>query len=306
MQWHPDKASADNKATAEAKFQAIAEAYDVLSDPANRAVYDQFGYEGLKDGVPDEKGNASGYQYGNNGGDIFTKFFGTENPFADFGFNEATPFTSKLKKQGPKKGEAVVKDLECTLGELFNGCVKKLKVTRLRYTGEGDLVEESKVLSVTVKPGWKKGTKITFPCEGDEGPDVVPADVVFVITEAPHASLAREASSLVFLATISLADALTDCVITVPTLDGRTLSLPCPEVVYPGYEKRVAGEGMPQSKKAGERGDLVIRFKILFPDFLDEKRKGEIRKSLAGTERGRTDVEQPAAEEPAAAAAAAE
>ena len=291
MQWHPDKASADNKVTAEPKFQAIAEAYDVLSDPEKRAIYDQFGYEGLKDGVPDEKGNAAGYSYENNGQDIFSKFFGTENPFADFGFDEATPFTSKLKKQGPKKGEGVVKDLECTLGELFNGCVKKLKITRMRYTGtEGELKEESKVLSVSVKPGWKKGTKITFPSEGDEGPDMIPADLIFVITEAPHATLAREGSSLVFLATISLADALTDCVIAVPTLDGRKLSLPCPEVVYPNYEKRVGGEGMPQSKKGGARGDLVIRFKILFPDFLDEKKKNTLRVTLAGTERSKTDV----------------
>jgi DnaJ-class molecular chaperone len=46
--------------------------------------------------------------------------------------------------------------------------------------------EESKVLTVTIKPGWKKGTKITFPCEGDEGPNQVPADVVFVLVESPH------------------------------------------------------------------------------------------------------------------------
>ena len=40
---------------------------------------------------------------------------------------------------------------------------------------------EDKVLSINVKPGWKSGTKITFPKEGDQHPGRTPADIVFVI-----------------------------------------------------------------------------------------------------------------------------
>jgi len=101
-----------------------------------------------------------------------------------------------------------------------------------RYAPEGDLQDDTKELSITVKPGWKKGTKITFPNEGDECVGTVPADVVFTITESPHAQFARDGSALIFTAKISLADALTDCVLEVPTLDGRVLSLPCPEVRF--------------------------------------------------------------------------
>ncbi|CAN0538574.1 unnamed protein product, partial [Laminaria digitata] len=59
----------------------------------------------------------------------------------------------------------------------------------------------------------------------------------------------------------------------VPTLDGRVLRLPCPEVVSPGYERRLGGEGMPISKKPGSRGDLLIRFKLVFPAFLPQPSK---------------------------------
>ena len=92
---------------------------------------------------------------------------------------------------------------------------------------------------INIKPGWKKGTKVTFACEGDEGLNIVPADICFVLEEAPHDKFEREANDLVYTAHIPLADALTGCQVMVPTLDGRVLSIPCPEVVFPGYEKLV-------------------------------------------------------------------
>ena len=102
-----------------------------------------------------------------------------------------------------------------------------------RYTPEGQLLDATKVLSINVKPGWKKGTKITFPCEGDEGPTNIPADVVFTVTEKPHAHFVREGSSLIFKAKIKLIDALTDSFVEV--------SIPLPEVVSPGESGRALG-----------------------------------------------------------------
>lgn len=99
-----------------------------------------------------------------------------------------------------------------------------------RFTPEGTLADESKEVTIEVRPGWKRGTKVTFLSEGDEAPGIVPADVIFVVAEAPHAHFVRDGTHLVHTARLSLADALADCVLEVPTLDGRVLSLPCPEV----------------------------------------------------------------------------
>ncbi|CAM9779215.1 unnamed protein product [Choristocarpus tenellus] len=183
MKWHPDK-NKDNAREASKTFQDIGEAYDVLSDKEKRAVFDQYGYEGLRDGVNNSgSGKPQGYHYKQNAQEIFENFFGTQNPFMDFAFGDTMPFASRLKKPGPKQPDPVVQDLECSLEELFNGCTKTLRVTRKRMTPEGRLKEASKELTVAVKPGWKKGTKITFPNEGDEGSGIIPADVVLVVSE---------------------------------------------------------------------------------------------------------------------------
>lgn len=51
LKWHPDR-NPNNKTEAEKQFKAISEAYEVLCDKNKRAVYDQFGEEGLKNGAP--------------------------------------------------------------------------------------------------------------------------------------------------------------------------------------------------------------------------------------------------------------
>lgn len=51
LKWHPDK-NQSNQEEASKKFKQISEAYDVLSDPEKRKIYDTYGEEALKTGVP--------------------------------------------------------------------------------------------------------------------------------------------------------------------------------------------------------------------------------------------------------------
>lgn len=225
------------------------------------------------------------YSYKQNAQEIFENFFGTNNPFAAFGFDTA-PFASKLNKPGPTKAPPITFDLECSLKELYNGCVKKFSITRKRIDANGELVDNTKNFVINVKPGWKKGTKVSFVNEGDEGPNIIPADIIFVIQERANSDpgYAREGNNLIYTYKLSLADALTDCSLQVPTLDQRVISIACPEVVSPFYEKFIPGEGMPLAKKPGQKGDLIIRFHILFPKYLNGEKRVKIRELLANEE----------------------
>lgn len=139
-------------------------------------------------------------------------------------------------------------------------------------------------MAIHVKPGWKKGTKITFPEKGNqEELGVIPADLIFVIDEKPHSIFKRDGNDLIIHKKISLLDALTGKTIKLTTLDGRDLRIPITDVVKPGYEEVVPNEGMPISKEPGKKGNLRIKFSIKFPTSLTTEQKSDLKRILGGS-----------------------
>ncbi|XP_073030239.1 uncharacterized protein [Primulina eburnea] len=312
MKWHPDK-NPNNKTEAEAKFKEISEAYEVLSDSQKRAIYDQYGEEGLKGQVPPP--NAGGpdgttfFRTGDgpnvfrfsprNANDIFAEFFGHSSPFGGIGNGNGTRGGSKFSSSmfgddifssfggdsrhmssGPRKAPPIERLLPCSLEELYKGSKKKMKISREIADASGKTLPIQEILTIDIKPGWKKGTKITFPDKGNEKPNVIPSDLVFVIDEKPHSVFTRDGNDLVVTQKISLAEALTGYTVHLTTLDGRNLSIPINSVIHPGYEEVVRGEGMPISKEPSKKGDLRIKFNIKFPTKLTAEQRSGVKKLL--------------------------
>ncbi|KAH9301446.1 hypothetical protein KI387_013029, partial [Taxus chinensis] len=99
------------------QFKELAQAYEVLSDPEKREIYDQYGEDALKEGMGG--GGAS-----HNPFDIFESFFGG-SPFGGSGFGGGS---SRGRRQ--KQGEDVVHPLKVSLEDLYNGTSKKLSLSR--------------------------------------------------------------------------------------------------------------------------------------------------------------------------------
>ncbi|KAL2892933.1 Protein psi1 [Bienertia sinuspersici] len=192
------------------------------------------------------------------------------------------PLIMFSNSSGMLKPPATEKQLECTLEELYHGCVKKIKVSRDVYTFAGQKVQEEEVLTVNVKPGWKTGTKVTFPGTAtDERPGEYVGDVIFVITEKQHPLFRRIEDDLELEIEVPLVDALTGCNLTIPLLGKEKMTIKIDDIVYPGYEKTFVGQGMPNQKEPHHKGDLKVKFLVEFPDSLTDEQRSEISELLS-------------------------
>ncbi|VDD75827.1 unnamed protein product [Mesocestoides corti] len=315
LKYHPDKNKNDGE-----KFKEISQAFEVLSDPKKREIYDQGGEQALKEG------GGGDFSF-HNPMDIFDMFFGGGH-----------------RNRGPPRGRDTVHSLSVTLEELYNGTTRKLNVTRnvicekcegrggkagsvmpcrvcrgtgvevhLRQLGIGfvqqtqttcsncqgnkevidpkdrcpacnghKVVREKKLLVVEIDKGMMDSQNIRFAGEGDREPGIEPGDIIFSIDEQPHERFHRRKMDLIYTMTITVAEALTGFRRVITTLDKRHLVVETQpgEVIKPDECRYIPNEGMPRYKSPFEHGRLIIKFVVEFPETLDPRACSELRRLL--------------------------
>jgi DnaJ homolog subfamily B member 4 len=162
---------------------------------------------------------------------------------------------------------------------LYTGTTKRLKITRKQNDGSGRLAPSENVLEVTVKPGWKAGTKIRFPNAGDE---LIPGQaqtIAFVIEEKPHSVYKRDGDDLFTELDLTLVEAFTGFSKEIKTLDGRTLKVTSSsgEVIQPGRVKLFTREGMP-NQRTGGKGNLRVKLNVKFPKTVTREQQEGIKR----------------------------
>ena len=159
---HPDVNNHDPEA--EEKFKAAAEAYEVLSDPEQRQVYDTYGHEGLRSGGFPPGAGFSSVE------DIFQAFFGR-----GFGFEVRT---------GPMRGQDLVHRIEITAVEAMLGTA----VTIPSHEGDRE---------IELPPGIQAGTQFALRGNGLPGSGGgPPGDLIIAVQVIVPTNLSDEQREL--------------------------------------------------------------------------------------------------------------
>ncbi|KAK2058557.1 DnaJ-domain-containing protein [Colletotrichum caudatum] len=268
LKYHPDK-NKDNPQAAE-KFKECSQAYEILSDPEKRKIYDDYGLEFLLRGGGGMEDFA----------DIFSSFGGGAQRGAGRSQRMRPGFGDAPRpRESTPEVTTVERPLPLTLEELFRGVTKKMKIKRKTFDETGKRMTTDTVLEVPIKPGLKKGSKIKFKGVGDQE-EGGQQDLHFIVEEKPHPLFVREDNDLIHTVDLELKEALTGWRRTVTTIDGKQLNLDKAGPTQPGSTDRYPGLGMPISKKPGTRGDFIIKYNVKFPTSLTPAQKEKLREIL--------------------------
>ena len=258
LRYHPDKNPGDQ--AAEEKFKEASNAYDVLSDPEKRKIYDVRGHAGVHN---------AGFQGYTNFEDIFTNFgdvFGRE-VFGNFGdvfgdvFSRDNPTGFGTHSRGNVRTKLTIPFEESILG-----AEKRIQVN-------------DRTLTIRIPPGIKDGQSLRLAGQGDLTVGGQRGSLIVKIAVQPHPNFKRENLDLVTEATVPFTTAALGGKVRIPTLKGH-IDLKIPTGTQPEQQLRVRGAGVVDASK--RKGDLRVQIKIEIPRSLTRKQK-ELLKELAET-----------------------
>ena len=302
---HPDVSKGKESA---AKFQEVAEAYEVLSDAEKRKRYDTLGpdWQRYAEAGAGGRGPFDGSPFGRTevrfeqGGEGFSDFFRTI--FGDLaggrrsgGFRE--PQYVDLGDLmggggvgvGAERGGDVEVALELSLEEAFTGVSRPLSLEldepcpacggsghvnrkpcpECRGTG---WAKRRRNLEVKIPAGVDTGSRIRVAGEGAGGTQGGGrGDIYLRITVRPDPRFERKGDDLYVTLPVAAHDAALGTEISVPTLKGQ-VSMKIPPETSSGRTFRLPGYGMPHLKGGGT-GDEYVRVQLTIPSGLSPKER---------------------------------
>ena len=307
-QYHPDMNKNAGTSTTE-KFKEVQEAYDVLSDPEKRKLYDQFGHAGVEGGaaagagagaadpfeafrrgsrrtgngrrewrygpnVTVEDFDAADFGGGGNFADIFEQLFGARGG-AGGGFRPGggrgggAGGRVRAEPEEPLRGGDVEHAVNLTFEQAARGSTLPLQINR-----DGKL----ETIEVKIPPGVKDGSRVRIRGRGQHVAGGEAGDLYIITHVQPHPYFRGEGLDILVDLPVSIYEAMLGAKIEgVPTLDGP-VTLTVPPGTSSGAKLRVKGRGI---QRGDEKGDELVVIKIIVPKNLDDEAKDLVRRLQA-------------------------
>jgi curved DNA-binding protein len=297
--FHPDLNPGDK--TAEEQFKGLQEAYDVLSEPENRKLYDQYGenWRAVKsgagaprpgwEGAERSTGQAGPRTGGFDFGDFDFSNFSTGGGGGFDIFEEMFGGAGRGRSRRTGRGPDVEAELELSLEEAHRGGRRTLQMQAAEIcptcngTGVKDgkpcetcggagQVLKPKTIEVNIPAGVRDGSTVRLAGQGGMGSNGSgPGDLYLHIRLRPHPVFMVKGDDLEIELPIAPWEAVLGAKVEVPTIDGK-VELTVPPGAKSGQRLRLRGQGL--NKRKGGRGDEYVRLKIVVPkEVTDEERR---------------------------------
>jgi curved DNA-binding protein len=295
--YHPDRNPGDKQA--EERFKEVNRASEVLLNKEKRALYDEFGEIGLREGFDaaayrdwNARRTAQGPGFGASGGqgfggleDIFEQIRRGSGQRADGGAGGFTDFFSSdmfggaARRGGRGRSAAAAEpsvataDIEIEWMEAVLGTQKELSIQ-----APGD--EDARSIRVRIPAGVRDGGQVRLRGQGPDG-----GDIVLRIHVKQHPLYRRTEDDLELTLPVTAGEAFHGAKVQVPTPYGA-VQLRVPKGVRGGSRLRLKGKGVRRGDKAG---DLFVDIQIVLPssegaaaaiDALEKQYEGSVRAQL--------------------------
>lgn len=277
--YHPDVNSGDKGANE--KFLEINEAHEVLSDPAKRKEYDQYGsdwQQHQKTGGRPEDFNWQRQQNTDGGTHTYRTFdpadfeelFGAKGANSEFFeglFGRAGEQGSSNRGGGhyqhsqSRQGQDLEHAVQLTLHEAYHGTKRVFEW------------EDGRKIDAKIPPGVKSGSRVRLKGQGGAGiGQGHPGDLYLSITVVPDKRLLRDGDNLKTTVQADLFTMLLGGKLSVAGID-RTVKLDIPSETSNGRVFKLKGLGMPNIKDPKQRGDLYVTVEAVLPKKLSTEEK---------------------------------
>lgn len=253
--YHPDL-NPNNK-EAEKKFKQLNEANEVLSNPANRKKYDQYGKDWKHAEEFEKAGNQQNQSHRPQGQQSDSDFSGD---FSDFFQSMYGYQPNGRNRQSRFRGQDLNAELHLELKDILTSKKQTLTVN-------------GKNIRITIPAGVENGQVIKIPGHGSPGSTGGPNGdlyITFLIGDDPV--FKRDGSNIYINVSIDLYTALLGGEALISTLDGKVKMKVSPET-QPGSKVKLKGKGTPVYKNEGAFGDLYVTYAVTLPTQLSDREK---------------------------------
>ena len=294
MKYHPDRVPESKRQESHSKMSKINEAWEILGDKSKRQQYDLQQLNPFANSMPNIPGMSgmhgipgmpippelfemiSGGLFGGEMPQVF--HMSTGGPI-NMGHGNTMNMHPSMGSMGGgiQQPEPIQKKLEISLEEAYSGKTKQISVSRTIMSG-GSRRLENETLYISVPSGVDTDEIITIKNKGNIINNVR-GDVKVVITVKNFTKFNRQGIDLVYNKDISLREALCGFNFDMEYIDGRMFKIKndSGNIISSGYNKIIQKMGMVRGKI---KGDLIIKFNVIFPDKLTETQINSIKEIL--------------------------